>query len=151
MSTPGRVPHSPSVLGSVPMKAPRVLLVGANGQLRRALRVTLASAGYAVQEAATGEQALDQLHTEGPASVDVVVLDFEIAGMGGRETCHRIRKLGNLPILAISVFRDPQDKIEASHAGASGYLVKPFGVLDLLSSMRNLRPTGAGLEFMPAV
>jgi two-component system, OmpR family, KDP operon response regulator KdpE len=151
MSTPGRVLHPESAPSTVPMKAPRVLLVGANRPLRRALRVTLASVGYAIIEAPTGEQALDQLQAAGRAAVDIVVLDFEISGIGGRETCQRIRNLGDVPILALSVFRDPEDKIEASQAGADGYLVKPFGIQDLLSSLRNLRSRVGGMEFMPAV
>jgi DNA-binding response OmpR family regulator len=151
MPTPGRVSHSQSLRSTVPRKAPRVLLVGADGQLRRTLRVTLASAGYGVLEAPTGEEALAHLQDEGPARVDMVVLDFEISGIGGRETCHQIRKLGDVPILALSVFRDPEDKLEATHAGANAYLVKPFGIQDLLLSMHTLRSTGADLEFTPTV
>jgi len=133
------------------MIAPRILLVGADGQVRRALRVTLASAGYAIDEARTGEEALEKLQTKPAGHVDLIVLDFELSGIGGQETCRRIRKLIDVPILVMSVFRDPKDKLEASHAGANDYLVKPFGIQDLLSRMQKLSRKMGALEFMPAV
>ena len=151
MSTPGRVPPTQSLGNIAPMITPKVLLVGADGQVRRALRVTLASAGYAIDEACTGEQALERLQTKTAGHVDLIVLDFELSGMGGQETCRRIRKLVDVPILVMSVFRDPKDKWEASHAGANDYLVKPFGIQDLLSRMQKLSRKMGALEFMPAV
>jgi DNA-binding response OmpR family regulator len=125
--------------------------VGADGQVRRALRVTLASAGYAIDEACTGEQALEKLQMKTDHRADLIVLDLELSGIGGQETCRRIRKLVDAPILVMSVFRDPKGKLEASHAGASDYLVKPFGVQDLLLRMQKLSRTIGALEFMPAV
>jgi len=151
MSTPGRVPRTQSLGNIAPMIAPRILLVGADGQVRRALRVTLASAGYAIDEARTGEEALEKLQTKPAGHVDLIVLDFELSGIGGQETCRRIRKLIDVPILVMSVFRDPKDKLEASHAGANDYLVKPFGIQDLLSRMQKLSRKMGALEFMPAV
>ena len=148
MSTPGRVPPMQSLRNTAPMIVPKILLVGADGQVRRALRLTLASAGYAIDEACAGEEALEKLQTKTGDRVDLIVLDLELSGIGGRETCRRIRKLVDVPILVMSVFRDPQDKLEASRAGANDYLVKPFGIQDLLSRMQNLR---RALEFMPTV
>jgi len=129
------------------MDAPRILLVGAYAQLRRALRVTLTSAGYAIVEAGTGEEALDKLQAED--AFDMVVLDLEISGIGGQEVCRRIRKLAQIPILAISVFRDPEDRVEALDAGANDYLVKPFGIQDLLSRIHTLQRKNVALEFIP--
>jgi DNA-binding response OmpR family regulator len=151
MSTPGHVPPRQSLGNIAPMIAPKILLVGADGQVRRALRVTLASAGYAIDEARTGEEALERLQTKTAGHVDLIVLDFELSGIGGQETCRRIRKLVDVPILVMSVFRDPKDKLEASHAGASDYLVKPFGIQDLLARMQQLSRKMGALEFMPAV
>jgi len=147
MSTSMHVPQTHAPQRAEAPGAPRVLLIGADQQLRRALRVTLTSAGNEVVEARTGEEALDKLRTEG--GVDLVVLDLELSGIGGQQTCQRIRKLGNIPILAISVYRDQKDKAEACHAGASDYLVKPFGIQDLLSCMHKLRGTKGALEFKP--
>jgi len=105
-----------------------------NVQLRRTLRVTLASAGNAVVGARMGEGALDRLQAE--AGVDVIVLDLELSGIGGQETCRQMRKLGSIPILAISIYRDPKRETEARDAGASDYLVI---FQDLLSRMHGLR------------
>jgi two-component system KDP operon response regulator KdpE len=151
MSTPGRVPLTQSLGNIAPMIAPKILLVGADGQVRRALRVTLASAGYAIDEARTGEEALERLQTKTAGQVDLIVLDFELSGIGGQETCRRMRTLVDVPILAMSVFRDPKDKLEASHAGANDYLVKPFGIQELLARMQTLRRRMGALEFLPAV
>jgi DNA-binding response OmpR family regulator len=138
-----------SLRSIAPMIAPRILLVGADGQVRRALRVTLASAGYSIDEACTGEEALERLQTKTADRVDLIVLDLELSGIGGQETCRRIRKLVDVPILVTSVFREPKDKLKAAHAGASDYLVKPFGIQDLLSRMQKLSRRMGALEFIP--
>jgi DNA-binding response OmpR family regulator len=128
--------------------APRILLAGGDTQVRRALRVTLMSAGYVVVEAWSSEEALDKVQAEN--AVDIVVLDFETPGIGGLEACIRIRKLVDTPILAISIFHDPQDKVQASDAGADDYLVKPFGIQDFLSRIHALRRKTTSPEFIPA-
>jgi two-component system, OmpR family, KDP operon response regulator KdpE len=126
------------------MNAPRILLVDDDLQVRRALRLTLTSAGCVIVEARNGEEALERLQAEGP--VDIVLLDLKMPGIGGLEACRRIRKLVNIPILIISVLRDPQDKAQALDAGADDYLVKPFGIQELLSHIERQRQRAAGLE-----
>ncbi len=113
-------------------------------QVRRALRLTLTSAGCFVVEAWTGEEALERLQAEGP--VDMVLLDLKMPGIGGLEACRRMRKLVNIPILIISVLRDPEDKAQALGAGADDYLVKPFGIQELRSHINALRQRAARLE-----
>jgi len=125
------------------MNAARILLVDDDPLIRRALRTTLISAGYHVLEATTGEEALEKLHAE---SADVVLLDLRMPGMGGLEACRRIREVVDTPIMVISILRNQEDKVQAADAGADDFLVKPFGIQDLLSRIHALRRRVAGLE-----
>jgi len=102
----------------------KILLVDDHAQLRSALRMILASAGYSVLEAMTGEEALAKVEKEG--AIGVILLDLTMPGMGGLEACRRLRKITQTPILVISVRREKEDKVEASEAGADDYLVKPL-------------------------
>jgi two-component system, OmpR family, KDP operon response regulator KdpE len=129
------------------MNLAKVLLVDDDPQVRRALRTTLTSAGYVVVEARTGEEALEEVQAEG--AVELVLLDLKMPGIGGLEACRRIRKLFDVPILVISVLRSQEDKVQAFDAGADDYLVKPFGIHELLSRMHALRRRVAGAEAIP--
>lgn len=125
----------------------KILLVDDDVQVRRALRATLTSAGYVVVEARTGEEALEEVHAEG--GVDMVLLDLKMPGIGGLEACRRIRKVLDVPILVISVLRTQDDKVQAFDAGADDYLVKPFGIQELLSRVHALRRRMSGAESIP--
>ncbi|MGA3294127.1 MAG: response regulator transcription factor [Candidatus Acidiferrales bacterium] len=129
------------------MNTAKILLVDDDPPVRRALCTTLTSAGYVVMEAGTGEEALEKVQAEG--AVDIVLLDLKMPGIGGLETCRRIRKIVGIPILVISILRDPEDKVQASNAGADDYLVKPFGIQELLSRIRALRRRTGGKESIP--
>ena len=119
------------------MKPAKILLIDDDPAVRQALRTTLTSAGYVVVEAWTGEEALEKIRTE--RAVDLILLDLKMPGIGGLETCRQIRKIVDIPILVISILRTQEDKAQAFHAGASDYLVKPFGIQQLLSRIRALR------------
>jgi len=67
-------------------------------------------------------------------------------GIGGLEACRRIRKIFDVPILVISVLRSQEDKVQAFDAGADDYLVKPFGIQELLSRIHALRRRVSGSE-----
>src|ERR1039458_2091498 len=141
--------HAQSVRRSATMNPAKILLVDDDSQVRRALRTTLTSAGYIVVEARTGEEALEEVQAEGAA--DMVLLDLKMPGIGGLEACRRIRKIFDVPILVISVLRTQEDKVQAFDAGADDYLVKPFGIQELLSRMDALRRRAAGSESIPPV
>jgi len=129
------------------MNTAKILLVDDDNQVRRALRTTLTSAGYTVVEARTGEEALEEVQTEG--AVSMVLLDLKMPGMGGIEACRRIRKISDVPILVISVLRTQEEKVQAFDAGADDYLVKPFGIQELLSRIHALRRRVSGSEPIP--
>ena len=129
------------------MSTTKILLVDDDAQVRRALRTTLTSAGYTVEEARTGEEALEEIHAEG--AVNMVLLDLKMPGIGGIEACRRIRKISDVPVLVISVLRTQEEKVQAFDAGADDYLVKPFGIQELLSRIHALRRRVSGSESIP--
>lgn len=135
----------PARLG--PATAAKVLLVDDDAHVRRALRTTLASSGYNVVEARTGEEAVEEIQADG--SVDMVLLDIKMPGMGGVEACRKIRKMCDVPILVISVCRTQEEKVLAFDAGADDYLVKPFGIQELLSRIHALRRRTSDSEVVP--
>src|ERR1700691_3982286 len=139
--------HTQPLVKTVATSSAKVLLVDDDPQVRRALRTTLTSAGYVVVEARTGEEALEEVQSGG--AVDLVLLDLKMPGIGGLEACRRIRVIFDVPILVISVLRTQEDKVQAFDAGADDYLVKPFGIQELLSRIHALRRRTSGTESIP--
>lgn len=113
--------------------AATILVVDDAVQMRRLLRHGLGTAGYQVTLAATGEEALDQSFQQ-PA--DLVVLDLAMPGIGGLETCRRLRALSSVPIIVLSVRDGEADKVAALDLGADDYLTKPFSLGELLARIR---------------
>jgi two-component system, OmpR family, KDP operon response regulator KdpE len=143
MAPSTRLTHAQPLGGSATLNAARALLVDDDPLIRRAFRAILTSAGYVVLEAMTGEEALGKIHAEG---VDVILLDLRMPGMGGLEACRRIRKVVDTPIMVISILRNEEDRAQAFDVGADDYLVKPFGIQDLLSRIQVLPRRVAGLQ-----
>jgi two-component system KDP operon response regulator KdpE len=115
------------------MSFSRILVVDDEPQLRRALRSTLSALGFVVADAASGEAALDKLREE---KFDLVLLDINMPGLSGLETCRAVRARSDVGILMLTVRDRAEDKIEALDAGADGYVTKPFDVNELLARIR---------------
>ncbi len=115
------------------MNQGRVLVVDDEAQIRRSLRVTLRANGYEVEEAATGEAALDLAAVNPPL---LVILDLSLPDLDGVEVTRRLREWTRLPIVILSVRGDDEAKVKALDAGADDYLTKPFSVPELLARMR---------------
>jgi two-component system KDP operon response regulator KdpE len=111
-----------------------VLLVDDDAAIRQALRTTLSSLGFAVQQASNGEEAIATLRTN---QFDAILLDVNMPGMGGLDACRKIRNLlPTLPILMLTV-RDSQDDIvQALDAGADDYIAKPFHIRELIARLK---------------
>jgi two-component system KDP operon response regulator KdpE len=139
--------RSQSAKLAAPMSTAKILLVDDDAQVRRALRTTLTSSGYMVVEARTGEEAVEEIQADG--AVDMVLLDIKMPGIGGLEACRKIRRMSDVPILVISVCRTQEEKVQAFDAGADDYLVKPFGIQELLSRIHALRRRTSDSEDAP--
>jgi len=115
------------------LKTAKILAVDDEPQIRRVLRATLGGRGYIFFEAHNGDEALELLRKEVP---DLVLLDINMPGMNGLEVCREIREALDVPILMLSVRNTEKDKVRALDAGADDYVVKPFGMEELLARIR---------------
>jgi len=102
-------------------------------QARRALRIALIARGFEVDDASSGEEAIEKLRVGLP---DVVLLDVLLPGMSGVETCRAIRANWDVPVIVISVRKLAMERAEAFEAGADQYLTKPFDVEELITRIR---------------
>jgi two-component system KDP operon response regulator KdpE len=111
-----------------------VLLVEDDSGIRRSLRATLTALCFTVGEASSGEDAFIQMRK---ADYDVVLLDINMPGIGGMETCRRLRQsFSHLPIIMLTVRQAEDDKVEALECGADDYVTKPFHVRELVARLR---------------
>lgn len=115
------------------MSAANILVVDDEPQIRRVMRTTLSSQGYVITEAKTGEEALELMRKERP---DLILLDVNMPGMGGLEACREIRRASDAPIIMLTIRNAERDKVAALDAGADDYVVKPFGIEELLARIR---------------
>ena len=118
------------------MSSPRnkVLVVDDETSLRKALRTSLVASGFSVEEARSGEDALDVIKQH---AFDLVLLDINMRGISGFDACQRIRRL--LPragIVMVTVKDSEEDKVRALDAGADDYVTKPFRLRELTARLR---------------
>src|SRR5579864_4772851 len=97
------------------------------------MKATLVGHSYEVVEARTGEDALQLLPHEMPS---LILLDMNMPGMGGLETCRAVRAGSDIPVIILSVRNTEKDKVAALDAGADDYVTKPFGIEELLARIR---------------
>jgi len=110
-----------------------VLVVDDEPQIRRVLLSTLTSQGYAVFEARSGDEALETIRRK---HADIILLDMNMPGRSGLETCREIRETSDVPIIMLTVRNSERDKVQALDAGANDYVVKPFGIEELTARIR---------------
>ncbi|MDX2266294.1 MAG: response regulator transcription factor [Hyphomicrobiales bacterium] len=116
------------------MKPPiSILVVDDEPQIRKFLRISLNAHGYDVVEAGRGEDGIKTFALENPA---LVILDLGLPDIDGLQVVRRIREWSETPILVLSVRASEEDKIQALDNGANDYVVKPFGVGELLARVR---------------
>jgi two-component system KDP operon response regulator KdpE len=111
----------------------RILVVDDEPEIRRALRTGLGYHGFDVRAVATGEEALKQVASWRP---DVVLLDLGLPGVDGFEVLGRMQAQGRTAVIVVSVMPGERDKVRALDAGADDYVVKPFGMDELLARIR---------------
>jgi two-component system, OmpR family, KDP operon response regulator KdpE len=114
---------------------PTVLLIEDDANIRRFVRTALQDEGCAVFEAETVQRGLIEAGTRQP---DVVILDLGLPDGDGMTLMRELRAWTEVPVLVLSARTAETDKIAALDAGADDYLVKPFGVGELLARLRVL-------------
>ena len=115
------------------MSAGRILVIDDDPQIRRTMRATLTAHRYEVGDARSGEEGLERLRS---GAYDLVLLDVNMHGMGGLETCRLIRSNSDIAIIMLTVSDSEKDKVAALDAGADDYVTKPFSTPELLARIR---------------
>jgi len=124
-----------------------ILIVDDEPQIRRVMLTTLSSHGYTVFEAKSGEEALELIRAN---RTDLIILDVNLPGISGLDTCREIRASSDVPIIMLTVRNSERDKVQALDAGADDYVVKPFGVEELMARIRAALRRAAPGESIPA-
>jgi len=128
------------------MKDGTILVIDDEPDMRRALRVALIAHGYEVTDVRSGE---DALHAFQKLAPDLVLLDLNLPGMGGLETCRAIRAVWESAIIVLSVRNSEKEKVDLLDAGADDYIVKPFGIEELLARIRAALRRSASARDLP--
>jgi len=115
------------------MSSANILVVDDEPQIRRVLRSTLSFRGYTISEVSSGEEAVE---LAGKLKPDLILLDVNLPGMSGIDTCREIRRSTDAPIIMLTVRSAERDKVIALDAGADDYVIKPFGIEELLARIR---------------
>ena len=121
----------------------KVLVIDDDAQIRRFLRASFELHGFSVLEA---ENAAVGLRTATLSTPDLIILDLNLPDLDGSEVLERIRSWSNVPVIVLSIQSDEREKVRLLKLGADDYVVKPFGISELLARSeaalrRNLRST----------
>ena len=111
----------------------RVLLVDDDPHILIANQTYLTQRGYEVFAAKNGADALSIAAT---AALDAVILDVDMPGMDGVSVCRRLRETSSVPVLFLSAFAEPDDRIRGLMAGGDDYLGKPYSLVELELRLR---------------
>ncbi len=125
-----------------------VLVVDDDPALVRALTINLRARGYDVHAAATGAGALRMAAAHPP---DAVVLDLGLPDLDGTEVIAGLRGWTDVPILVLSAREQSREKVTALDAGADDYVVKPFGMDELLARLRAAIRRGSATPAEPTI
>ncbi|HUN22309.1 MAG TPA: response regulator transcription factor [Anaerolineales bacterium] len=110
-----------------------ILIIEDDTGLRTALADNLRNEGFAVLTEQNGQSGLERARA---ASPDLIVLDLMLPGLDGLSVCRLLRKESNLPIIMISARGMEMDKITGLETGADDYVVKPFGMGELVARVK---------------
>jgi two-component system, OmpR family, KDP operon response regulator KdpE len=108
----------------------KVLVIDDEAQIRRFLRAGFELHGFAVIEAADAAAGLRATTMNTP---DLIILDLNLPDLEGSEVLERVRSWSNVPVIVLSIHSDEQEKVRLLRLGADDYVVKPFGISELLA------------------
>jgi DNA-binding response OmpR family regulator len=122
-----------------------ILAVEDDERIRTAVRLALEDEGWDVEEAESGERALEVF---GGGPFDVVLIDLMLPGIDGFELCRSLRRNSDVPIVMVTARTDTHDVVAGLEAGADDYLTKPFEPKELSARiralLRRIRPSSPG-------
>ena len=116
----------------------RILAIEDHAENRRILRLLLASAGYELIEAVTGEEGIAVAEKERP---DLILMDIQLPGLDGYEATRRIKanpELKAIPIIVVTSYALSGDEEKARAAGCDDYITKPYSPRQLLAKVNAL-------------
>lgn len=125
----------------------RILLVEDDHRIRAALRLALEDEGFAVQEAASGEEGLRAFAQRAP---DVALVDLMLPGIDGFEVCRTMRHTSDVPLIIVTARSDSHDVVAGLEAGADDYITKPVVAKELSARIRALLRRARGAAGVPA-
>jgi DNA-binding response OmpR family regulator len=113
----------------------RILVVEDDERIRVSTRLALEDEGYEVEEAPSGETAIDRFSDH---AADIVLIDLMLPGMDGFECCRRLRHVSAVPVIMVTARTDTHDVVAGLEAGADDYVTKPFVAKELAARIRAL-------------
>ncbi len=113
----------------------RILIVEDDKRIRSSMRLALEDEGYAVDDVASGEEAVAHFNDE-PS--ELALIDLMLPGMDGFETCRTLRRHSTVPIIMVTARSDTHDVVAGLEAGADDYVTKPFVAKELAARIRAL-------------
>ncbi|MDH6532096.1 DNA-binding response OmpR family regulator [Aurantimicrobium minutum] len=111
----------------------RVLVVEDDPSVADGLLDGLSSSNFETHHVVTGQDALDALTSFDP---EIILLDLGLPDMDGTEVCRRIRAISSVPVIVVSARDEEIDRVVALEIGADDYVVKPFGMRELIARIR---------------
>ena len=113
----------------------RILVVEDEANIASFVAAYLEKAGFAVERAATGAEAIAKAESTDPA---LILLDLNLPDIDGLEVCRSVRAKSQVPILMLTARDDDVDKIVGLEVGADDYLTKPFNPRELVARIRSI-------------
>jgi DNA-binding response OmpR family regulator len=120
-----------------------ILIADDHRFIRDMVRITLSTQGWTIAEAATVDQALDLARRDRPRAIllDVTFDEERSDGLTGFDVCRKLKSdpaTKDIPVIMLTARDSAADRREGMAAGASHYLIKPFGPIDLINTLRGL-------------
>jgi len=113
----------------------KILIIDDEPQIRRFLQIGLTAQGYVISESAEGRTGLSMAAETNP---DLIILDLGLPDLDGQVVLQKLRDFYHQPVIILSVRNSEAEIVKALDTGANDYVVKPFGIQELLARIRGL-------------